>query len=152
MTTSYEGGGEHVSPPPPPHLHHAPSRRESVELHAARIPFTLKLAAVWAVILALLVGLFAAAGFDTGWMREHAAFIAKGITWTIIIAALSILLACTLALLGALGRLSRSAIAVGISGFYTSFFRGTPLIVQLFLIYLALPWSASRSATPGRIS
>ena len=25
------------------------------------------------------------------------------------------------------------------SGFYTSFFRGTPLIVQLFLIYLALP-------------
>ena len=139
MTTSYEGGGEHVSPPPPPQLHHRPSRRESVELHAARIPFTLKLAAVWAVILALLVGLFAAAGFDTGWMREHAAFIAKGITWTIIIAALSILLACTLALLGALGRLSRNAIAVGISGFYTSFFRGTPLIVQLFLIYLALP-------------
>ena len=25
------------------------------------------------------------------------------------------------------------------TGFYTSFFRGTPLIVQLFLIYLALP-------------
>ena len=30
-------------------------------------------------------------------------------------------------------------IAYGISGFYTSFFRGTPLIVQLFLWYLALP-------------
>ena len=30
-------------------------------------------------------------------------------------------------------------IAVGVTGFYTSFFRGTPLIVQLFLIYLALP-------------
>jgi polar amino acid transport system permease protein len=26
-----------------------------------------------------------------------------------------------------------------VSGFYTSFFRGTPLIVQLFLIFLALP-------------
>ena len=138
MTTSYEGGGEHASPPPPP-SHHKLSRRESLELYAARIPFTLKLAAVWAIILTLLVVLFAAAGFDTGWMREHAAFIARGITWTIIIAALSIVLACTLALLGALGRLSRNAIAVGVSGFYTSFFRGTPLIVQLFLIYLALP-------------
>ena len=29
------------------------------------------------------------------------------------------------------------------SGFYTSFFRGTPLIVQLFLIYLALPQIAA---------
>ncbi len=44
-----------------------------------------------------------------------------------------------LALFGALGRLSKNPVAFGISGFYTSFFRGTPLIVQLFLIYLALP-------------
>ena len=44
-----------------------------------------------------------------------------------------------LALLGAQGRVSRNPIAYGISGFYTSFFRGTPLIVQLFLWYLALP-------------
>ena len=44
-----------------------------------------------------------------------------------------------LALLGALGRLSKNPVAFGVSGFYTSFFRGTPLIVQLFLIYLALP-------------
>ncbi len=28
------------------------------------------------------------------------------------------------------------------SGFYTSFFRGTPLIVQLFLFYLAMPRTA----------
>ena len=42
-------------------------------------------------------------------------------------------------LLGALGRLSSNPVAYGLSGFYTSFFRGTPLIVQLFLIYLALP-------------
>ena len=95
--------------------------------------------AVWATILGLLVVLFAAADFDTAWMREHTSFIAKGITWTIVIAVLAIALACVLALLGALGRLSHNAIAVGLTGFYTSFFRGTPLIVQLFLIYLALP-------------
>ncbi len=87
----------------------------------------------------MLVALFAAADFDTGWMRENAGFIARGITWTMIIAVLAIALACVLALLGALGRLSRNAVAVGLTSFYTSFFRGTPLIVQLFLIYLALP-------------
>ena len=47
--------------------------------------------------------------------------------------------AVILALFGALGRLSKNPIAYGVTGFYTSFFRGTPLIVQLFLIYLALP-------------
>ena len=139
MTSGGDGGGAEIAPPPPPTAHHKLSRRETLEVYSARIPFTLKLTAVWAVILGLLVVLFAAADFDTAWMREHTEFIAKGITWTLIIAVLSIALACVLALLGALGRLSRNAIAVGLTGFYTSFFRGTPLIVQLFLIYLALP-------------
>jgi polar amino acid transport system permease protein len=115
------------------------SRRESFELRSARIPFKLKLTVVWGVILGLLFALFAAANFDTAWMRDNAGFIARGITWTILIAVLSIMLASVLALLGALGRLSRNAVAVGVTSFYTSFFRGTPLIVQLFLIYLALP-------------
>jgi polar amino acid transport system permease protein len=135
VTESHEGGGMRAAPPPAP----GPGRRESVELYSARIPFRLKLAVVWGVILSLLVALFAAADFDTAWMREHASFIARGVTWTIIIAVLAIVLASTLALFGALGRLSSNAIAVGVTGFYTSFFRGTPLIVQLFLIYLALP-------------
>jgi polar amino acid transport system permease protein len=140
VTAGRESGGERTAPPPlAPAPHHKLSRRERLELYSARVPFTLKLAAVWAAILALLVALFAAAGFDTAWMREHTEFIARGITWTLVIAVSSILLACVLALLGALGRLSRNAIAVGVTGFYTSFFRGTPLIVQLFLIYLALP-------------
>ncbi len=138
MATSYEGGGRQSVPPPRSPVHHR-SRRERFELFSARVPFRLKLAAVWFTILTLLVVLFAAADFDTEWMRENAGFIARGLTWTLVIAVLSIALACTLALLGALGRLSGNAIAVGVSGFYTSFFRGTPLIVQLFLIYLALP-------------
>lgn len=134
--TEHSGGGEATSPPPAPAPH---SRREAFELASAQVPFRVKLALVWGVILGLLALLFAAAGFDVEWMRENAAFIARGITWTIVIAVLSIVLACVLALLGALGRLSSNAVAVGVTGFYTSFFRGTPLIVQLFLIYLALP-------------
>ena len=138
MATSYEGGGPQSVPPPRSPVHHR-GRRERLELLSARIPFKLKLAAVWIALLGLLVALFAAADFDTEWMRENAGFIARGLTWTLIIAVLSIALACTLALVGALGRLSGNALAVGVTGFYTSFFRGTPLIVQLFLIYLALP-------------
>ena len=139
MTIGRESGGHTVAPPLPPPTGDRRSRREGLELYSARVPFMLKLAAVWAVIFALLIALFAAADFDTAWMREHAGFIARGITWTIVIAVLAIVLACLLALFGALGRLSHNAIAVGVTGFYTSFFRGTPLIVQLFLIYLALP-------------
>lgn len=126
-----------ASPPHP--TQHSLSRRERLELYSARVPFALKLAVVWAAILGALVGLFAIADFDVQWMQDHASFIARGITWTVVIAVFSIILACVLALLGALGRLSHNAIAVGVTGFYTSFFRGTPLIVQLFLIYLALP-------------
>ncbi|HSG14168.1 MAG TPA: hypothetical protein VLA22_09880, partial [Gaiellaceae bacterium] len=127
MASSGGGDVNTASPPHPPQ--HSLSRRERFELYAARVPFALKLFVVWGAILAALVTLFAIADFDVQWMREHAGFIARGITWTIVIAVLSIILACTLALLGALGRLSRSAIAVGVTGFYTSFFRGTPLIV-----------------------
>ena len=50
-----------------------------------------------------------------------------------------IALAIVMALFGALARLSRNAVPYAVAGFYVSFFRGTPLIVQMFLIYLALP-------------
>ncbi|MGL6278778.1 MAG: amino acid ABC transporter permease [Gaiella sp.] len=144
MTTDLPGRGGEQPPAPgdggaPPETRSWSDRREAAEVLSARVPFRLKLVVVWCAILSILIGLFAAAGFDTQWMRENAGFIARGITWTVVISVLSIALASVLALLGALGRLSRNAIAVGVTGFYTSFFRGTPLIVQLFLIYLALP-------------
>nr|MBP6440893.1 amino acid ABC transporter permease [Caldilineaceae bacterium] len=43
------------------------------------------------------------------------------------------------ALVGALMRLSSSAVAQGLSGFYVSLFRGTPLLIQIYIIYLGLP-------------
>jgi polar amino acid transport system permease protein len=105
----------------------------------ARIPFRVKLALVWVAIGVVVVAMFMAADFDVEWMLDQFWFIARGLPWTIIICGLAILLAVVLALLGALGRLSHGAVAQGVSGFYTSFFRGTPLIVQMFLIFLALP-------------
>jgi polar amino acid transport system permease protein len=122
--------------------------RDQLETLSLRIPFRTKLALVWVVITVVVVVLFMAADFDLEWMLDQFWFIASGLPWTIIICGLAILLAVVLALLGALGRLSNSAIAQGVSGFYTSFFRGTPLIVQMFLIFLALPQLAPPSL-PG---
>jgi polar amino acid transport system permease protein len=109
---------------------------------SANVPFRVKVGLVWVGIFAILGFLFWAASFDNDWIRERADFIAKGLVFTILMALGGIVLAILLALLGALGRLSRNPIAYGISGFYTSFFRGTPLIVQLFLFFLAMPRTA----------
>src|SRR5919109_3012288 len=111
-------------------------------LRSAGVSFRLKVALVWVGIFAILGFLFWAASFDNDWIRERADFIAKGLVFTILMALGGIVLAIVLALLGALGRLSRNPIAYGLSGFYTSFFRGTPLIVQLFLFFLAMPRTA----------
>jgi polar amino acid transport system permease protein len=112
---------------------------ERLALASARIPFRMKVAAVWVVIF-ILIGLFCiAAGFYRQWIKDNIQFIAEGLKWTIIMALGGIVLAIILATFGALARISRNPIAYGISGFYISFFRGTPLIVQMFLIYLALP-------------
>jgi len=113
--------------------------RDRLELLGARIPFRVRLALVWLAITLVVVILFAAADFDVEWMLDQFWFIARGLPWTIVICGLAIVLAVVLALFGALGRLSESAVAQGVSSFYTSFFRGTPLIVQMFLIFLALP-------------
>ena len=113
--------------------------RERFEQWSASIPFKVKLGLVWAVIALIVVALFSLADFDVQWMIEQFWFIATGLPWTVIICGIAIILAVILALLGALGRLSQSAVAQGVTSFYTSFFRGTPLIVQMFLIFLALP-------------
>jgi polar amino acid transport system permease protein len=113
--------------------------RERIALASARVPFRLKVGLVWAAIFVCLGAFFWVAAFDNAWIADKLSFVAKGLQYTIYIALGGICLAITLAVLGALGRLSSNPVAYGISGFYVSFFRGTPLIVQIFLIYLALP-------------
>ena len=122
-----------------PPLAPRPDRMSRLALRSAGVPFRVKVALVWLRDLAVLGFLFWASSFDNVWIREHIGFIARGLVFTLGMAAGGIALAIVLALLGALGRLSRNPIAYGVSGFYTSFFRGTPLLVQLFLFYLALP-------------
>jgi len=112
---------------------------EALSLASARVPFRLKVGLVWAGIFFILGLFLALSQLDFAFIAENLTYIAKGLEYTILLAVGAIVLATILALFGALGRLSRNPVAFGVSGFYTSFFRGTPLIVQLFLIYLALP-------------
>lgn len=112
---------------------------ERVQLASARVPFRLKTAVVWLVLFALLGFVGNAAGFDLAWIRDNFRYILGGLRFTLLMAVGGIALAMVLALLGALARLSRNPVAHGVAGFYVSFFRGTPLIVQMFLLYLALP-------------
>lgn len=88
-------------------------------------------------------------------------FIAAGVWLTLALTVVSIAIACVLGLLGALGRLSKKMtfrqawrkyrswrfmggftvrmIPYWIATFYTSLFRGTPLLLQIFVIYYAIP-------------
>jgi polar amino acid transport system permease protein len=119
--------------------HRLGDRMDRLALASARIPFRLKVGAVWVCIFILLGVFFWLAKFDFNWMRDEFWFIFGGLRWTLYLALGGIALAIVLAVIGALGRISRNPIAYGISGFYVSFFRGTPLIVQMFLIYSAVP-------------
>lgn len=62
-----------------------------------------------------------------------------GAALTLFICIVSIALSFVVALMAALARLSKSGLAVGIATFYISFFRGTPLLLQILLIYKGLP-------------
>jgi len=76
---------------------------------------------------------------DVAFMNKWLPFIMRGSRDTMIVSLFAIILAIFLALLGALGRLSDNPVANGISGFYISMIRGTPLLVQIYIWYLALP-------------
>lgn len=95
---------------------------------------------VSAIILGLIL-LFIATylNVEASFITKAAPFILAGAGLTIAVSLLSIVLATILATFGALGRLSRSATANAFASFYVSFFRGTPLLLQLLFWYLALP-------------
>lgn len=105
----------------------------------ARLIHTLEVGVVWIVIFLILTAALMLLNFDPQYVARHLNFLLEGLWVTIQLSLISIACATILALLGALGRLSENPIAQGVSGFYISLFRGTPLLIQIFLIYLGLP-------------
>jgi polar amino acid transport system permease protein len=111
--------------------------------------FVFKVALIWIVILTCGVLGFTFIRLNVGFIGEWWRFIVYGegtnevwrvgLITTVFISVISIIGAIILAFLSALGRLSRNPVAYAISTFYVSLIRGTPLIVQIFILYFGLP-------------
>jgi polar amino acid transport system permease protein len=111
----------------------------------------IKIGFVWLGLIAFLGSLLLLLDFDIPYIGDHYVDVLKALPITIGISLVSILIATVLALLGAIGRLSHNAIAQGISGFYVSIVRGTPLLVQIFIIYSGLPQIGTRLMAMGHL-
>ncbi|GGM00245.1 amino acid ABC transporter permease [Pseudomonas asuensis] len=66
-------------------------------------------------------------------------FLLKGAGWTVLLSLGGMFFGLALGFFLALMRLSRLMVLRGVARVYVSFFRGTPLLVQLFMIYYGLP-------------
>lgn len=65
--------------------------------------------------------------------------IFDGTLITLQIAIVAILVGSVLGVIIALGRISKNKVARALSWFYIWFFRGTPLLLQLFIVFYAFP-------------
>jgi polar amino acid transport system permease protein len=104
------------------------------------LPFRTQVLLVWLELL--IVFLWFYYSFDLSYtfiQRKIGFMITQGAFTTVFISLVSILIACVIAMAGALAKLSSSPFAYGIATFYISFFRGIPLLMQVYLIYLGLP-------------
>jgi polar amino acid transport system permease protein len=113
-----------------------------------KLPFEFQVIAAWLELIVLFALFFWSFGLDYQFILARIPGLLgfgfgqgfmQGAILTVAICLVSIAIATILALLGALGRLSSSGLAFGLATFYISFFRGTPLLLQILLIYLGLP-------------
>jgi polar amino acid transport system permease protein len=106
----------------------------------ARLSARLQLRMVWLSLLCMFLAFFYSFNLSGSFILEKLPYlISKGLITTLYVSALAISIAFCLALAGAIAKLSGNGIAMGIGAFYTSYFRGVPLLMQLFLIYMGLP-------------
>lgn len=90
--------------------------------------------------LALGVGVFLTVvnGWDPAKFAKYGPSFLSGLGVTLMLVACSVVLGALLSLPVALGRMSKNKIWSWLAYGYVYFFRGTPLIAQLFLIYYGL--------------
>ena len=117
----------------------------------AQRAFAVKVIISWVALLAFLLFMFSSVTIQIGpiairtiqldraFIDKYWRYISEGAIETLRICFLSIFCASILALLAALGRLSRIAPIYALSTFYVSLIRGTPLLLQIFFFFLALP-------------
>ncbi len=95
---------------------------------------------VWLELATLFFSFFVTFNLSLPFILSKVAYlITQGVVMTIELTAISISIAFVLALFGAVAKLSSNGFAIAIASFYTSFFRGVPLLIQIYLIYMGLP-------------
>ncbi len=96
--------------------------------------------AVWAELAVLVLLFFYSFDLSFEFIQRKIGFLlTQGLVTTLYVSAISIVIASILAMIGAVAKLSSNGIALGIANFYTSLFRGLPLLMQIYMIYLGLP-------------
>jgi polar amino acid transport system permease protein len=106
----------------------------------ASLRFRLVFALTWFVFIGgLALAILSTGKVHPDFLAEWSPFILAAVPVTIFVSVTSIAGATVLALVGALGRLSRVAPIYALATLYVSLVRGTPLIVQIIFVYLALP-------------
>ena len=103
-------------------------------------PLKTQICIVWLELLLLFLAFFETFHLSLPFIEEKLPFlISQGLVTTVYVSAVSIVIASVIAIIGAVAKLSTNGFAYGIATFYTSFFRGLPLLMQVYLIYLGLP-------------
>jgi His/Glu/Gln/Arg/opine family amino acid ABC transporter permease subunit len=77
--------------------------------------------------------------FDVGLIVESIPFLLKGAVYTVQVSVLAILFGLVLGWLLGLAAMSGVTVLRVLTAAYVQFIRGTPLLVQIFLIYFGLP-------------
>lgn len=111
--------------------------------------FRLRVSLVWMTLLAAFAAFVSGFDLQLQFVRDKLPHLLgltltpegmlQGVPLTLLVCIGAMVLSLVLGLLSALGRISQSAFAYGIATFYTSFFRGTPLLLQILLVYLGIP-------------
>ncbi len=79
-------------------------------------------------------------------------FFLKGLWMTVAVAGISLVLATILGLLLGLVRASENTFLVAIVGVYVAVIRGTPFVVQIFIVFFILPeWGIQLDAFPAAV-
>lgn len=104
------------------------------------LPRSYQIAGVWIELFVLLMLFFYSFDLSFSFIARKIGFlITQGVTTTLYISAISIAVATAVALVGAIAKLSQNGVVYGLATFYTSLFRGLPLLMQIYIIYLGLP-------------
>lgn len=105
----------------------------------SRLPLKAQSRTVWVILAMLFMLFFTSFNLSFSFIQSKLWFmVSQGIVTTLYVSVISISIASVLAIIGAVAKLSSNGIANGIASFYTSFFRGLPLLMQVYLIYLGL--------------